>query len=112
MPEIDQRVRIAAHESGHATISRVLRLPSGAATIDGAPCAYLRDDHGLASLLTAMAGAAAEREQRMAEPSRKSSGCSVPTRPLSSPRVRRERGCPPWVVLGVKAVGARGVRAV
>jgi hypothetical protein len=22
----------------------------------------------------------------------------------------RERGCPPWVVLGVKAVGARGVR--
>src|SRR5512132_1136478 len=62
MPEIDQRVRIAAHESGHATISRVLRLPSGAATIDGAPCAYLRDDHNLASLITAMAGAAAERE--------------------------------------------------
>jgi hypothetical protein len=24
----------------------------------------------------------------------------------------RERGCPPWVVLGVEAVGARGVRAV
>jgi hypothetical protein len=23
----------------------------------------------------------------------------------------RERGCPPWVVLGVKAVEARGVRA-
>jgi hypothetical protein len=42
--------------------SRVLRLPSGAATIDGEPRAYLRDDHGLASLLTAMAGAAAERE--------------------------------------------------
>ena len=23
----------------------------------------------------------------------------------------RERGCPPWVVLGVKAVEARGIRA-
>jgi hypothetical protein len=62
MAEIDQRVRIAAHESGHAVLSRVLQLPSGKATIVGAPCAYLRDDHNLASLLTAMAGAAAERE--------------------------------------------------
>jgi hypothetical protein len=32
-------------------ISRVLQLSSGAATIDGEPCAYLQDDHGLASLL-------------------------------------------------------------
>jgi hypothetical protein len=80
----------------------VLRLPSGAATIDGAPCAYLRDDHGLASLLTAMAGAAAEREQRMAEPSRKWSGCSVPKRPLSSPQARHASAdAPAWVVLGV-----------
>jgi hypothetical protein len=54
--------RVAAHEAGHAVISRVLQLPSGKATIVGAPCAYLQDDHGLASLLTAMAGSAAERE--------------------------------------------------
>jgi hypothetical protein len=59
---IDRDTVISIHEAGHAVISRVLQLPSGAATIDGAPCAYLRDDHGLASLLTAMAGAAAERE--------------------------------------------------
>jgi hypothetical protein len=86
---LDRDTVISIHEAGHSVISRVLQLPSGAATIDGSPCAYLQDDHNLASLLTAMAGAAAEREQRMAEPSRKSSGCSVPTRPLSSPRVRR-----------------------
>jgi hypothetical protein len=59
---IDRDSIIALHEAGHAVISRVLQLPSGAATIDGDPCAYLRDDHGLASLLTAMAGSAAERE--------------------------------------------------
>jgi hypothetical protein len=28
------------------------------------------------------------------------------------PGAPRERGCPAWVVLGVKAVEARGVRAV
>jgi hypothetical protein len=55
-------VTISIHEAGHAVISRVLRLPSGAATIDGAPCAYLQDDNGIASLLTALAGSAAERE--------------------------------------------------
>ena len=39
-------------------------------------------------------------------------GFCASQRPLSSPRMRpRERGCPPWVVLGVKAVQARGVRA-
>jgi hypothetical protein len=53
---------ISIHEAGHATLSRVLRLPSGRATIDGSPCAYLKDDHNLGSLLTAMAGSAAERE--------------------------------------------------
>jgi ATP-dependent Zn protease len=57
-----ERNAIAAHEAGHAVISRVLQLPSGKATIDGKPGAYLQDDHGLASLLTAMAGSAAERE--------------------------------------------------
>jgi hypothetical protein len=56
------RDTISIHEAGHAVISRVLQLPSGAATIDGEPGAYLRDDHGLASLITAMAGSAAERE--------------------------------------------------
>jgi hypothetical protein len=59
---LDRDTVIALHEAGHAVISRVLQLPSGAATIDGAPRAYLQDDHGLASLLTAMAGSAAERE--------------------------------------------------
>jgi hypothetical protein len=59
---IDRDTVISIHEAGHAVISRVLQLPSGAATIDGEPRAYLQDDHGLASLLTAMAGAAAERE--------------------------------------------------
>jgi hypothetical protein len=59
---IDRDTVISIHEAGHAVISRVLRLPSGAATIDGEPRAYLQDDHNLASLLTAMAGAAAERE--------------------------------------------------
>jgi hypothetical protein len=59
---VDRDTVISIHEAGHAVISRVLRLPSGAATIDDAPRAYLQDDHGLASLLTAMAGAAAERE--------------------------------------------------
>ena len=58
----DRDTVIALHEAAHAVIGRVLRLPSGAATIDGEPCAYLRDDHNLASLLTAMAGSAAERE--------------------------------------------------
>jgi hypothetical protein len=42
-------------------ISRVLQLPSGRATIDGEPGAYLQDDDNLASLLTAMAGSAAEQ---------------------------------------------------
>jgi hypothetical protein len=59
---IDRDTVISIHEAGHAVISRVLQLPSGAVTIDGEPRAYLQDDHGLASLLTAMAGAAAERE--------------------------------------------------
>jgi hypothetical protein len=59
---IDRDTVISIHEAGHAVISRVLQLPSGAATIDGAPCAYLQDDHGLASLLTALAGSAAEVE--------------------------------------------------
>ena len=55
-------VTISIHEAGHATLSGILRLPSGRAVIDGAPCAYVQDDHGLASLLTTMAGSAAERE--------------------------------------------------
>jgi hypothetical protein len=59
---LDRDITISIHEAGHAVISRVLQLPSGKATIDGEPRAYLRDDHGLASLLTAMAGSAAERE--------------------------------------------------
>jgi hypothetical protein len=59
---LDRDTVIALHEAGHAVISRVLQLPSGAATIDGEPRAYLQDDHNLASLITAMAGSAAERE--------------------------------------------------
>jgi hypothetical protein len=56
------RNAVAVHEADHAVLSRMLQLPSGPAAIDGSPCAYLRDDHNLASLLTAMAGSAAERE--------------------------------------------------
>jgi hypothetical protein len=59
---LDRDTVISIHEAGHAVISRVLQLPSGKATIDGKPGAYLRDDHGLASLLTALAGSAAEVE--------------------------------------------------
>jgi ATP-dependent Zn protease len=57
------RDAISIHEAGHAVISRVLQLPSGKAVIDGEqPGAYLTDDGGLASLLTALAGSAAEVE--------------------------------------------------
>jgi hypothetical protein len=58
---LDRDFAIAVHEAGHSVISRALQLPSGKATIVGEPCAYLQDDGGLASLLTAMAGTAAER---------------------------------------------------
>ena len=34
---IDRDTVISIHEAGHAVISRVLQLPSGAATIDGEP---------------------------------------------------------------------------
>jgi hypothetical protein len=53
---------ISIHEAAHSVVGRMLGLHCGAATIVGAPRAYLRDDHNLPSLLTAMAGAAAERE--------------------------------------------------
>src|SRR4030095_211549 len=56
------RDTVAAHEAGHSVISRVLKLPSGRAVIDGEPRAYLKDDGGLASLLCAMGGSAGERE--------------------------------------------------
>jgi ATP-dependent Zn protease len=59
---LDRDATVAIHEAGHAVISRVLQLPSGRATIDGKPGAYLTDDGGLASLLTALAGSAAEVE--------------------------------------------------
>ena len=53
----------AVHEAGHATVSRLLGLRSGSAMIaDGGVEAYVWDDNALASLLTAMAGAAAEAE--------------------------------------------------
>ena len=59
------REQVAIHEAGHAVISRVLGLPSYHTTItfsgDG-PRSYLRDDNGTASILTALAGAAAELE--------------------------------------------------
>jgi hypothetical protein len=60
---LDQRMRTAVHEAGHACISRLLGLPSGPATIkDGEARAYLADDNGIASLVTALGGAAAETE--------------------------------------------------
>lgn len=61
MSEIDRRVRTATHEAGHATISRALGLPSGEATIgDGRARSYLADDHGIRSILVALAGGIAE----------------------------------------------------
>jgi hypothetical protein len=59
---LDRDATVAIHEAGHSVLSRVLQLPSGKATIDGEPGAFLKDDHNLASLLTAMAGSVAEVE--------------------------------------------------
>jgi hypothetical protein len=55
--------RICIHEAGHATVARLLRLPCGEASV--APHAYARvaiDDHGAASIIAMMAGAASEVE--------------------------------------------------
>jgi hypothetical protein len=45
-----------------------------------------------------------EREQRIAE-------LEQAIELVVATGAARQRGCPPWVVLGVKAVEARGVRA-
>src|SRR5215510_8101217 len=61
MSEVPHNVRVATHEAGHSTISRVVGLPSGEATIkDGQARSYLSDDDGVRSVLTAMAGGIAE----------------------------------------------------
>jgi hypothetical protein len=58
-----QLLEIAIHESGHAVISRVVGLVSGYATIsDGNPRSYCRDDWGIRTVLTALAGRAAALE--------------------------------------------------
>jgi hypothetical protein len=53
-----------------------------------------------------------EREQQIAEREREVDGLQRTEETMVvATGAPRERGCPPWVVLGVKAVEARGIRA-
>jgi hypothetical protein len=53
-----------------------------------------------------------EREQQIAEREREVDGLQRTEETMVvATGAPRERGCPPWVVLGVKAVEARAVRA-
>jgi hypothetical protein len=59
---IPNRVRVGVHEAGHSVVSRIVGLPSGEATIkDGEARSYLTDDHGIRSILVALAGGCAEK---------------------------------------------------
>jgi hypothetical protein len=54
----------------------------------------------------------AEREQQIAELEREIDRLQRTEEAMVvATGALRERGCPPWVVLGVKAVEARGIRA-
>ena len=54
----------------------------------------------------------AEREQQIAELEREIDRLQRTEEAIVvATGAPRERGCPPWVVLGVKAVEARGIRA-
>ena len=56
-------------------------------------------------------GGCQSASRRIAELERGSTSLQTEEAIVVATGAPRERGCPPWVVLGVKAVEARGVRA-
>ena len=60
MADIPHAIRVAVHEAGHAVVSCILGLPSGRVAIGPKPIAYNYCDGAIRSIITALAGRAAE----------------------------------------------------